>query len=166
MSNFIFVLDTKGRALSPCQPGVGRSLLKAAKASVFRQFPFTIILNKEVPANPELLELKLDSGSKTTGIAILQGVRAIFGVKYGKVTIAVSPQYTSQDCSNCGETVKKSLIVRTHVCPHCGFVAERDRNVAVNILQKGLSVGQTQTHTLGEFNPLASLEQSCGVTVG
>ena len=90
-----------------------------------------------------------------------------FGKKYGKVTVAVPPQYTSQNCSNCGETVKKSLSIRTHVCAHCGYVADRDHNAARNILQKGLrTVGHTGTYTLGEFDPLASLEQSCGVTVG
>jgi 5-methylcytosine-specific restriction endonuclease McrA len=81
MSNFIFVLDTKGRPLSPCKPGVGRSLLKAGKASVFRRFPFTIILNKEVNASPEPLEIKLDPGSQTTGIAIKQGDKIIFGAE-------------------------------------------------------------------------------------
>jgi putative transposase len=90
-----------------------------------------------------------------------------FGRKYGKATVAVAPHYTSQNCSNCGETVKKSLSVRTHVCPHCGFVADRDHNAAMNILQKGLrTVGHTGTYMLGESDPLASLEQSCGVTVG
>jgi putative transposase len=89
------------------------------------------------------------------------------GRKYGKVTVAVPPHYTSQDCSNCGETVKKSLSVRTHVCPHCGFEADRDHNAAMNILQKGLrTVGHTGTDTLGEFGPLAMLEPSCIVTVG
>jgi len=81
MSNFIFVLDTKSRPLSPCKPGVARSLLKAGKASVFRRFPFTIILNKEVNASPESLEIKLDPGSKTTGIAIKQGNKIIFGAE-------------------------------------------------------------------------------------
>lgn len=89
-----------------------------------------------------------------------------FGRKYGKVTVAVPPQYTSQDCSSCGETVSKSLSTRTHVCPHCGYVADRDVNAARNILQKGLRrAGHAQTYMLGEFDPLASLEQSCGVTV-
>jgi putative transposase len=32
-----------------------------------------------------------------------------FGHKYGKVTVAVPPYNTSQNCSNCGEKVKKSL---------------------------------------------------------
>ncbi|TRU89075.1 MAG: transposase, partial [Microcystis novacekii Mn_MB_F_20050700_S1] len=40
----------------------------------------------------------------------------------------------------------KSLSTRTHVCPHCGYTDCRDRNAALNILQKGLSsVGRTQT---------------------
>ena len=90
-----------------------------------------------------------------------------FGQKYGKVTVAVAPHHTSQNCSSCGQKVKKSLSTRTHVCPHCGFVAARDINAAMNILQRGLStVGHTGTHTLGDIDPLASLEHSCGVTVG
>lgn len=69
-----------------------------------------------------------------------------FGLKYGKATVAVAPHYTSQNCSNCGSLVKKALSVRTHVCTHCGYVADRDVNAALNILQRGLStVGHTGT---------------------
>jgi 5-methylcytosine-specific restriction endonuclease McrA len=81
MSNFVFVLDTNRKPLSPCKPGVARSLLKAGKAAVFRRFPFTIILNKEVDATPEPIELKLDPGSKTTGITLKQGNQIIFGAE-------------------------------------------------------------------------------------
>ncbi|MEQ9484254.1 zinc ribbon domain-containing protein [Coleofasciculus sp. F4-SAH-05] len=31
--------------------------------------------------------------------------------------IAVAPHYTSQDCSNCGQEIKKTLSTRTHKCP-------------------------------------------------
>lgn len=88
-----------------------------------------------------------------------------FGFKYGKITIAVSPHYTSQNCSNCGETVKKSLSVRTHNCPHCGYIEDRDVNAAKNILQRGLEkIGRgTSESTLGEICPLVPLEQSCGI---
>ncbi|WP_366558304.1 zinc ribbon domain-containing protein [Okeania sp. SIO3B5] len=41
-------------------------------------------------------------------------------------TIAVNPQNTSQDCSNCGEKVPKELSQRIHSCPHCGIVMNRD----------------------------------------
>jgi putative transposase len=61
-----------------------------------------------------------------------------FGVKFGKITVAVNPAYTSQECSNCGATVKKSLSMRTHVCG-CGFVLDRDWNAAINILKLALS---------------------------
>lgn len=81
MSNHVFVLDTNRKPLTPCKPGVARSLLKAGKASVFRRYPFTIIINKEVDANPEPLELKLDPGSKVTGIALKQGNRIIFAAE-------------------------------------------------------------------------------------
>jgi putative transposase len=56
-----------------------------------------------------------------------------FGIKYGKLTIAVSPEYTSQDCYNCGKRIKKSLSTRTHVCT-CGYVCHRDTNASLNIL--------------------------------
>ncbi|HEY9711537.1 MAG TPA: transposase [Oculatellaceae cyanobacterium] len=61
-----------------------------------------------------------------------------FGVKFGRVTVAVNPAYTSQQCSNCGTHVKKSLSMRTHVC-QCGFVLDRDWNAAINILNLALS---------------------------
>jgi putative transposase len=68
-----------------------------------------------------------------------------FGYKYGKVTVAVAPHNTSQNCSSCGQKVQKSLSTRTHVCYHCGFVCDRDVNAGINILQKGLStVGRTE----------------------
>ena len=78
-----------------------------------------------------------------------------FGFKYGKATVAVSPHNTSQNCSSCGEKVPKSLSTRTHICPHCGYVEDRDINAAINILKRGLStVGHTETDTLGERFPL------------
>lgn len=50
------------------------------------------------------------------------------GYKYGKITIAVAPHNTSQNCSNCGKKVQKSLSNRTHVCPHCGFIEDISAN--------------------------------------
>jgi len=68
------------------------------------------------------------------GINLLFGLQ-YFGKIYGKTVIAVAPQYTSQDCSACGNIVKKSLSTRTHICC-CGAVLDRDRNAAINILEK------------------------------
>ncbi len=75
-----------------------------------------------------------------------------FGFKYGKQTIAVAPHNTSQNCSNCGNKVKKSLSTRTHVCPHCGFIEDRDVNAALNILKLALStVGHTGNYAWGDL---------------
>jgi putative transposase len=54
--------------------------------------------------------------------------------------VAVSPNYTSQDCSNCGHRVKKTLSTRTHSCPNCKMEICRDTNAAMNILKKGMKV--------------------------
>jgi putative transposase len=63
-----------------------------------------------------------------------------YGMLFKRPVVAVPPQYTSQDCSGCGTRVKKTLSIRTHVCPKCGLVIDRDENAAVNILVKGLNV--------------------------
>jgi 5-methylcytosine-specific restriction endonuclease McrA len=81
MSNFIFVLDAKKRPLNPIRPGMARKLLTTGKASVFRRYPFTIILKLEVTATPEPITLKIDPGSQTTGIALLQGEKVIWGAE-------------------------------------------------------------------------------------
>ena len=66
-----------------------------------------------------------------------------FGWKFSKITIAVPPHYTSQDCPNCNSRVLKSLSTRTHIC-NCGYVEDRDVAAAINILKKGLNtVGHT-----------------------
>ena len=54
--------------------------------------------------------------------------------------VAVSPRFTTQDCSGCGFRVKKTLSMRTHVCSSCGLVLDRDYNAALNILAAALAV--------------------------
>ena len=77
-----------------------------------------------------------------------------FGQVFKKLTVAVNPQYTSQECSSCGEIVKKTLSTRTHVC-RCGCVMDRDENAARNILRRGLgTVGHTETFMLDMSNAL------------
>lgn len=80
-----------------------------------------------------------------------------FGRIYGVPVIAVEPAYTSQQCSNCGEQVVKTLSTRTHDCPDCGYVADRDHNAAINILKSALkqlsnTVGQTEINASGEID--------------
>lgn len=68
----VFVLDTNRKPLSPCHEAVARKLLKQEKASIFKKYPFTIILNKQVDEDTQQeYRLKIDYGSKHTGLAIL-----------------------------------------------------------------------------------------------
>jgi putative transposase len=62
----------------------------------------------------------------------------------GKRVEAAPPASTSQDCSNvlvdgtiCGQRLCKALSVRTHSCPTCGYVADRDENAASTIFWRG-----------------------------
>ena len=70
----VFVLDKKMKVLTPCHPERARQLLKSGLASVIRKVPFTIVLcdrlweDSVVPS----MRVKIDSGSKTTGIALVQ----------------------------------------------------------------------------------------------
>ena len=56
----------------------------------------------------------------------------------GKRVELVNPRNTSQICSGCGQIVQKDLSERTHSCPFCGLVLDRDHNAAINILRLGL----------------------------
>ncbi len=49
--------------------------------------------------------------------------------------IRVPARFTTQQCSRCGAYVQKSLSVRTHICPSCGLIEDRDVNAAKNIVQ-------------------------------
>ena len=64
-----------------------------------------------------------------------------YGQVRGIPVIAVPPRYTSQRCSRCGTLVMKSLSVRTHICPSCCLILDRDQNAASNILTAALNQG-------------------------
>ena len=82
--------------------------------------------------------------AKGIGDASWYNFRALleyFGQKFGREIIAVPPHFTSQECSNCGAKVQKSLSTRTHSCPHCGYVEQRDVNAAKVILSRASARG-------------------------
>jgi len=92
----VFVLDANKRILTPCRPKRARILLNTGKAKVFRNYPFTIILKREVlNASPRELRVKLDPGSKKTGIAVLDDTN-------GKVVFAGEIEHR-------GHNIKESL---------------------------------------------------------
>ena len=92
----VFVLDSEKRPLEPIHPGCARHLLTGKKAAVYRRFPFTLILLRAVkePA-PTPLRLKIDPGSKTTGLALVNDAT-------GEVVFAAEVEHR-------GSEIKKSL---------------------------------------------------------
>jgi putative transposase len=71
-------------------------------------------------------------------------------VSAGGQVVRINPRYTTQKCARCGEYVQKSLSVRTHICPSCGYVADRDVNAAQNILQAGTQPSGTLADGLAD----------------
>src|SRR5579859_5345743 len=70
----VFVLSSDRQPLDPCHEARARQLLKKGRAAVYRMRPFTIILKDRSAAESVVHahRLKLDPGSKTTGIALVQ----------------------------------------------------------------------------------------------
>jgi 5-methylcytosine-specific restriction endonuclease McrA len=70
--SYVFVVDSAKHPQSPIHPGAARRLLNLGQAAVWRQYPFTLILKTAPPTRqPAPIRLKLDPGSKTTGIALV-----------------------------------------------------------------------------------------------
>jgi putative transposase len=72
----------------------------------------------------------------------------------GRQVVLVDPRNTSQRCSGCGELVHKELDERTHRCPFCGLVLDRDHNGAICIFQgwksptaPGLDLAAVEVHS-------------------
>ncbi|AFZ51082.1 RNA-guided endonuclease IscB [Dactylococcopsis salina] len=104
---YVFVLDKNSQPLDPTHPAKARKLLKAGRAKVFRRYPFTIIMQDlevrnvltfaPAPHCPRLNpiqagsgvqncvthkhQLKIDPGSKTTGLAILKNNQVLWGAE-------------------------------------------------------------------------------------
>jgi len=59
------------------------------------------------------------------------------------------------ECSKCGAKVPKTLSTRTHICPSCKYVEDRDINAALNILKKALKMlstgGRPETNPWGDL---------------
>jgi 5-methylcytosine-specific restriction endonuclease McrA len=67
----VFVLDKRKRPLMPCSEKRARLLLERGRAVVHRRYPFTIRLKDRVVGEVQPIRVKLDPGSKTTGIAVV-----------------------------------------------------------------------------------------------
>lgn len=100
--SYVFVVDTNKKPLSPVHPGEARFLLTRGKAAVLKRFPFTIVLTREGDQpQVEPLRVKLDPGSKTTGIAVVND-------QSGKILFAA-------ELSHRGQAIHDALLSRRAV---------------------------------------------------
>jgi 5-methylcytosine-specific restriction endonuclease McrA len=99
MSNYVLVIDTNKKPCNPIHPGTARHLLKSGRAAVFRRFPFTLILKSESTEPVREIQVKIDPGSKTTGITLTQGAYVIWGA----------------ELSHRGRAIQKSLSSRSSI---------------------------------------------------
>lgn len=97
--NYVFVLDALKRPLLPCKPSLARKLLTAGKAAVYRRYPFTIILKKVVlDVVSESMSLKIDPGSKVTGLALLMGTNLVWVAELTHRGSAIQASLYSRRC--------------------------------------------------------------------
>jgi len=57
---------------------------------------------------------------------------------YQMELLKVPCEYTTQDCSGCGNRVPKELSERMHYCDNCGLTLDRDLNASINIYKAGI----------------------------
>jgi len=86
----VFVLNADTQPLDPVHPGRARILLRQGKAAAYRRFPFCLILKRleDQPA-VQAPRLKIDPGSKTRGLAILNNTT-------GEVVFAAEPLHRGE----------------------------------------------------------------------
>jgi 5-methylcytosine-specific restriction endonuclease McrA len=100
--SYVFVVDANRKPLNPVHPGEARYLLNAGKAAVLKKYPFTLILKYPVETQEvQSLRVKIDPGSKTTGIAVVNDAT-------GKVVFAA-------ELTHRGQAIRDTLLSRRGV---------------------------------------------------
>ncbi|MFT5674602.1 MAG: hypothetical protein ACI808_000524 [Paraglaciecola sp.] len=96
----VLVLSSKKHPLMPCNPARARALLREKKASVFKRYPFTIIMHHRESGDTQKTELKYDPGSKTTGVALnihgKNGIKTVWAANLSHRGHSISEAITSR----------------------------------------------------------------------
>ncbi|EGV30874.1 HNH endonuclease [Thiorhodococcus drewsii AZ1] len=107
----VFVLDKKKRPLMPCSEKRARLLLKRERAVVVRLAPFTIRLKDRVGGATQPLRIKLDPGSKTTGLALVRE-EEIVDPETGEVTRTAHVVWLGE-LTHRGHQIREALTARS-----------------------------------------------------
>ncbi|MBS9390911.1 MAG: RRXRR domain-containing protein [Dolichospermum sp. WA123] len=155
MSNYALVLDKNKQPLSPCHPSVARKLLDSGKAAVFRMYPFTIILNKSCSdVVNQAIELKIDPGSKTTGIALVQGEKIIFGAELSHRGSAIKASLESRRSLRSGRRNRHTRYRQARFLNRT-----RTKNWLAPSLQHRVETTLTWVKKLIKFAPITRISQ-------
>jgi putative transposase len=114
------------------------------KAALALLRTYDVIYLEELQVRTMVRNRHLAKSISDAGWAAFRTILTSKAAYAGKWVVAVPAHYTSQDCSGmladgsrCKQRVAKSLSVRTHVCPSCGLLLDRNENAALNILRAG-----------------------------
>ena len=98
----VFLIDNNYKPLNPIHPAQARQFLRNGKASIYRKYPFTLILKESKSGdNVVPLRLKVDPGAKFTGVALVDD-------KSGEVVFAAELQHR-------GFAIRDSLTSRRQI---------------------------------------------------
>lgn len=116
-----------------------------ARANYVHHISNWLVSNYDLIAYEDLKIRNMVRSNLAKGILDAAWGQLIGQLKYkaenaGVWVVPVSPHGTTIKCSNCDETVPKTLAERMHSCPKCGLVLGRDHNAALNILRLGISL--------------------------
>jgi len=159
----VFVLDQKKQPLMPCTPKRARLLLKKGRAVVHRVRPFVIRLKDRCrqDADVQPLTLKIDPGSKTSGIALARVEETEAGAIHHALFLA--------EVSHRGEQVHQNKVRQRNArrrrrCANLRHRAPRfaNRGISAGWLAPSLlsRVGNvvTWSQRLSKWAPLSRLE--------
>jgi 5-methylcytosine-specific restriction endonuclease McrA len=151
----VLVVDQQRCPLMPCTPARARLLLKLGKAAVLRRFPFILILREERPeAVVRSLRLKIDPGSKVTGLALINDAS-------GEVMWAAEVTHRGEEVHR--ELQKRAAVRRGRRQRHTWYRQPRWRNrrrsmgwIAPSLLSQVQNV-ETWTRRLMRWAPIGAL---------
>lgn len=108
----VLVLDKNKQPLMPCHPARARELLSTGKAAVWRRYPFTLILKTREDGDTQPVQIKIDPGSKITGIALVgdfrRGKKVLWGANLAHRGMAIKLKLESRRGLRSGRRSRKT----------------------------------------------------------
>ena len=153
----ILVIDQDFRPLNPIHPARARQLLSHKKAAIFRRFPFTLILKESHPdATVSELRLKIDPGSKHTGIALVNDANGevVFAAELKHRGFAIRDALTSR------RQLRRSRRNRKTIQRQARFLNRtRPKGWLAPSLQSRIDNIKTWVKRLQKFAPITAISQ-------